>query len=90
MEEAGIRLDVFTYNLLINGFCTSMMLNRTYDFLKIIEEKGVKPNGYMYSILINGCFCCKKPDKAYETFEKMREARIKPSFILLATFQRCP
>ncbi|KAD2275738.1 hypothetical protein E3N88_41498 [Mikania micrantha] len=54
MEMVDTANDVFTYCILINGYCNMGRLKEADDLLKEMNRKGIDANSAVYNALING------------------------------------
>ncbi|KAK1281651.1 putative pentatricopeptide repeat-containing protein [Acorus calamus] len=46
--------DVWTYTILINGFCQAQLTDRGFELFKELQMKGYSPNNVTYRTLIDG------------------------------------
>ena len=56
MVERGRSPNVFSYNILINGYCKNKRIDEARSLFDEMSNKGVAPNVVTYSTLIGG-FC---------------------------------
>ncbi|KAK1313389.1 Pentatricopeptide repeat-containing protein [Acorus calamus] len=65
MLRSGVSLNVYSYNILIRGFCDNGDYMKALDFFNRMAESGCSPNVVTYNTLIS----------AYSKEGRMREAR---------------
>ena len=62
MVEKGCSLDVFSYNILINGYCKSKKIDEAKRLFHEMSNKGIIPNVVAYNTLIDGLSSGESPD----------------------------
>ncbi|MFQ6671473.1 hypothetical protein Gotur_036011 [Gossypium turneri] len=71
MQNSKLELDIFCYNILIDGLCKAGHIEIGKELFHKISLNGLKPDVYTYSIMING-FCKEGlQDEAYQLFRSM-------------------
>ncbi|KAL4316428.1 hypothetical protein AHAS_Ahas15G0284100 [Arachis hypogaea] len=71
----GIKLDLITYNLLINGLCKIYDLKEDRKLVNEMSERGLKSNKITFIILIDEY--CK--DKDIKIRRRSKELRLSPT-----------
>uniref|UniRef100_A0A803LTT7 Pentatricopeptide repeat-containing protein n=1 Tax=Chenopodium quinoa TaxID=63459 RepID=A0A803LTT7_CHEQI len=71
--KGKVELDVYSFGIMIKGFCQGNDLERAFNVLDGLDDVGMSPNVVIYTTLIDGC--CKNSDiaKAKDLFNKMEE-----------------
>nr|KJB20076.1 hypothetical protein B456_003G131800 [Gossypium raimondii]KJB20077.1 hypothetical protein B456_003G131800 [Gossypium raimondii] len=78
-SKGRVKLDVYSFGILIKGCCEAGDLGKSFELLDQIEELGLAPNVVIYTTLIDGC--CKNGDleQAKLLFAKMEELGLVPN-----------
>ncbi|PRQ39511.1 putative tetratricopeptide-like helical domain-containing protein [Rosa chinensis] len=58
IDEKGLKLNLVTYNTILNGFCRTGMTNEAMQVFSNMLTRGTKPDAITYNILIY--FYCKQ------------------------------
>ncbi|MED6139561.1 hypothetical protein PIB30_084973 [Stylosanthes scabra] len=86
MTKHGVKLNVVTYNSLMDGYCLLNELNKAiHVFNKMTQSGVVVPNVQSYNIMINGFFKSKLVDEALNIFEEMRHKNLVPNTLTYNT-----
>ncbi|KHN27336.1 Pentatricopeptide repeat-containing protein [Glycine soja] len=81
MLQNCTKVDVVAYNVLINGFCKSQLINLAYGYACEMFKKGLLPDAFTYNILI-GALCKEgKISEACYTIGVMSNMGIMPDQI---------
>ena len=56
MVEKGFSPDLFSYNILINGYCKSKQIDEAMRLFHEMSNKGIIPDVWNYNTLIGGFF----------------------------------
>ncbi|KAG5106610.1 hypothetical protein JHK82_043580 [Glycine max] len=81
MLQNCTKVDVVAYNVLINGFCKSQLMNLAYGYACEMFKKGLLPDAFTYNILI-GALCKEgKISEACYTIGVMSNMGIMPDQI---------
>jgi pentatricopeptide repeat protein len=85
MKEDGYKLDLRSYNILINGFCKKKMLDKAGELLDEMVEAGLQPHFCTYNMLASFCQIGDF-STITELLHKMRHNKIQPSVVTYGTF----
>ncbi|KAK8596337.1 hypothetical protein V6N12_064834 [Hibiscus sabdariffa] len=79
VSKEKVKLDVYSFGILIKGCCEAGDLGKSFELLDQIEKLGFSPNVVIYTTLIDGC--CKNGDldQAKMLFTKMEELGLVPN-----------
>lgn len=73
MGKERVKLDVFTFNILINGYCKSGEFEMALGVFREMKERGCEPNVVSFNTIIRGFFGKGKVEEgvrmAYEMIE---------------------
>ncbi|KAL0414805.1 UNVERIFIED_CONTAM: hypothetical protein Sradi_1682200 [Sesamum radiatum] len=67
MEGLGYSPNVFTYTILIDGYCNAKRVDDAFRLLEKMKVRNVRPNDATYRSLINGVFRSLPPNEAFES-----------------------
>ncbi|KAJ8420377.1 hypothetical protein Cgig2_026800 [Carnegiea gigantea] len=81
MREIGVSPNVFTYNILMRGFCGAGELGKGLGFFNEMERNGCLPNVVSYNTLMDAYFKAGKTNDAMELFNAMRNRSMEPNLI---------
>ncbi|KAK4784595.1 hypothetical protein SAY86_018963 [Trapa natans] len=81
MTKTGISPNVFTYNILMRGFCCAGNLEMGLHFFQEMEKKGCLPNVVTYNTLIDVYCKSRRIDDAYGLMRSMEEKNLEPNLI---------
>ncbi|KEH35571.1 pentatricopeptide (PPR) repeat protein [Medicago truncatula] len=66
-DHAGdLRLDIISYNILINAFCLDREFNAAYNLFEELQKKGLSPDSVTYGTIIKGLFIVDREDDAFK------------------------
>ncbi|XP_057444386.1 pentatricopeptide repeat-containing protein At1g62930, chloroplastic-like [Lotus japonicus] len=88
IKDKGIQPDMYTYNIIIDGLCTS---GRLKDALEVFQEllmKGYQLNVVTYNIMINGLCIEGLSDEALTLQSKMEDNGCVPDAVTYETIIR--
>ena len=80
MERAWLKIDVYTYGVLICCLCSDGNMKDALKLFKLmVEEKGLKPSDQIYDMMI--CGYCRQGSSysALRLLKKMRENGMVPN-----------
>ncbi|KAK7843518.1 pentatricopeptide repeat-containing protein [Quercus suber] len=60
MRQKGLLPDMFTTNMILNGFCKQGRMKAAIDLFMDMQRTGLSPDIVTYNTLIGGC--CKAFD----------------------------
>ncbi|KAK8627066.1 hypothetical protein V6N13_134694 [Hibiscus sabdariffa] len=81
MRNSGLELDIFFYNILIDGLCKTGHIEEAKELFHKLSVESLKPTVHTYTIMING-FCKEGlPDEAYRLFKSMGGNECLPNSI---------
>ena len=66
MKDKGHFPNVFTYTMLIEGFCIASRVDEAFGVFETMKDSGVYPNEATVRALVHGVFRCVDPSKALE------------------------
>ncbi|KAL5992685.1 hypothetical protein ACLOJK_013604 [Asimina triloba] len=81
MIGSGVSLNVFSYNILIRGFCENGNLEKALGLFDQMEENGCLPNVVTVNTLINGYCKLGKIDDAFGVFLSMAGRQLQPNLV---------
>uniref|UniRef100_A0A0A9FCP6 Pentatricopeptide repeat-containing protein n=1 Tax=Arundo donax TaxID=35708 RepID=A0A0A9FCP6_ARUDO len=81
MVRVGVRPDVISYNILIDGHCLVGGMDETMKLLGGMVSVGLKPNVVTYSILLHGFCKAGRIDDASSLFRETTELHLELSLI---------
>ncbi|CAM8910912.1 unnamed protein product [Rhodiola kirilowii] len=81
MVENGISPNVFTYNIMIRGFCGVGNMEKGLGIFDEMEKKGCLPNVVTFNTLLDAYCKMGKMDKAMELFKLMCGKGLRPNLI---------
>ncbi|KAG6479117.1 hypothetical protein ZIOFF_062577 [Zingiber officinale] len=81
MASSGVSRNVYTYNILIRGFCSRGELHRASALLPEMVHAGCSPNVVTYNTLIDGLCKSGKIDDAMSLLRTIKEKGLKPNLI---------
>ncbi|KAH7575198.1 hypothetical protein JRO89_XS02G0061400 [Xanthoceras sorbifolium] len=81
MVRSKISPNVFTYNILIRGFCVAGNIEMGLSFFSQMEKNGCLANVVTYNTLIDGYCKLRRIDKALELLRTMCVKGIEPNLI---------
>ncbi|KAF8109375.1 hypothetical protein N665_0097s0029 [Sinapis alba] len=81
MLETQVSPNVFTYNILIRGFCSAGNLDAALQFFDKMEKKGCLPNVVTYNTLIDGYCKLRRIDDGFELLRAMALKGLEPNLI---------
>ncbi|WOL19421.1 pentatricopeptide repeat-containing protein [Canna indica] len=81
MVGSGVSLNVYTYNILIRGFCSWGELDRASALLSEMMLAGCSPNVVTYNTLIDGLCKSGKVENARLLLRTMKEIGLKPNLV---------
>ena len=58
IEENNIELDVKSYNILMEHYCSVGQFSEAMKMFQSLPEKQIQPDSYSYSVLIEGLKSC--------------------------------
>ncbi|KAJ3705657.1 hypothetical protein LUZ61_009362 [Rhynchospora tenuis] len=73
MARSGVALNVYSYNILICGYCKRGYLDRAVRFLDEMEHADCSPNVFTFNTLIHWYCQCGKISEASELFSRMEK-----------------
>ena len=79
LADGGNVPDIFTYNILIHGFCKAGNINGAFKLFKELQLKGLSPDNVTYGTLINGFQMAGREEDAFRIFHQMEKNGCKPS-----------
>ncbi|XP_058086031.1 pentatricopeptide repeat-containing protein At1g02060, chloroplastic [Magnolia sinica] len=86
----GIAPDVYTFNILIRGFCLNSMVDEGFRFFKEMSKFGCSPDLITYNTLVDGLCRIGKVKIAHNLLKGMRTKSpdLKPNVITYTTIIR--
>ncbi|XP_068644150.1 pentatricopeptide repeat-containing protein At3g09650, chloroplastic-like [Aristolochia californica] len=78
VEDAGIELDVVSYNILIDGCILVDDTAGAFAFFNEMREKGIAPSKVSYTTLMKAFVVSGQPKMAHKVFDEMlKDPRVK-------------
>lgn len=81
MIRTGVSPNVFTYNILIRGFCGVRDLEKGLGFFAEMQKNGCLPNVVTYNTLIDAYCKSRRLDDAFKLFKTMPNKDLEPNLI---------
>ncbi|KAK9942182.1 hypothetical protein M0R45_007863 [Rubus argutus] len=81
MTRNGVSPNVYTYNILIRGFCGARNLEMVLYFWGEMEKNGCLPNVVTYNTLIDAYCKLKRIDEAFGLLRSMAMKGLEPNLI---------
>lgn len=81
MEKSGLKPDIFTYTMIINGYSKQTDMIRARKWLTRMLKNGLEPDAHIYTSLIDGYMREADLDKAEAMFRIMMKKNIKPTLV---------
>ncbi|KAI3525400.1 hypothetical protein L1887_04165 [Cichorium endivia] len=81
MIRIGVSPNVFTYNILIRGFCGVRELEKGLVFFNEMQKNGCLPNVVTYNTLIDANCKLRRLDDAFKLFKTMSSKDLEPNLI---------
>ncbi|XP_071691757.1 pentatricopeptide repeat-containing protein At5g39710 [Rutidosis leptorrhynchoides] len=81
MIKIGVSPNVFTYNILIRGFCGVKELEKGLGFFAEMQKNGCLPNVVTYNTLIDAYCKLRRLDDAFKLFKTMSTRMLEPNLI---------
>lgn len=81
MTKIGVQPNVFTYNILIRGFCAIREFDRGLGFFSEMERIGCLPNVVTYNTLIHAHCKVGLVDEAYKYMKLLSVKNLEPNLI---------
>ncbi|CAG8523341.1 4889_t:CDS:2 [Acaulospora morrowiae] len=79
MTSRGIRSDVATFTILIDGYAMLGQIEKAEETFRTLKSTLlIKPNAYSYTSLIKAWVWVRREDKVKEVYEEMIKEGIKP------------
>ncbi|KAH9696327.1 pentatricopeptide repeat-containing protein [Citrus sinensis] len=72
MESMGCKRDVFSYSILINGYCKNKEVDEALSLHSEMLSKGIKPTVVTYGTLFLGLFEVHQVEHALKLFDEMQ------------------
>ncbi|KAL4588752.1 hypothetical protein LXL04_001647 [Taraxacum kok-saghyz] len=81
MIKVGVSPNVFTYNILIRGFCGVKNMEKGLEFFAEMQKNGCLPNVVTYNTLIDANCKLRRLDEAFKLFKTMSSMHLEPNLI---------
>ncbi|KAK6916476.1 Pentatricopeptide repeat [Dillenia turbinata] len=81
MVRGGITPNVFSFNILISGFCANGKLEKGLEYFDEMKRNGCLPNVVTYNTLIDGFCKLGSIDEAWELLKSMSSRDLEPNLI---------
>ncbi|KAK2991483.1 hypothetical protein RJ640_016518 [Escallonia rubra] len=81
IKISGVSPNVFTYNIMIRGFCGVGELERGLSLFDLMERNGCLPNVVTYNTIINAYCKIGRVDEAYRYLNSMSVRNLEPTLI---------
>lgn len=79
LADSGVVPDIFTYNILINGFCKARNITGAFKLFQDLQLKGLTPDHVTYGTLIDGLYRVDREEDAFRISENMVKHGCEPS-----------
>ncbi|KAL2941290.1 hypothetical protein RDABS01_029640 [Bienertia sinuspersici] len=79
MKAQGVKLGLFTWSMLINGFCKNVKLDEALETIKEMENNGVVPDVFIYNSLMDGVCEGGRLGEALDVFSLLVDRRLQPN-----------
>lgn len=81
MRKKGLSPNVFTYNILIRGFCGNKELEKGLSFFDEMERNGCLPNVVTFNTIIDAYCKLGKVEQTFNLLKLMWEKNLEPNVI---------
>ncbi|KAL1218868.1 Pentatricopeptide repeat-containing protein [Cardamine amara subsp. amara] len=79
LADTGNSPDMFTYNVLLNGFCKEGNIDGALKLFSVLQLKGLSPDSVTYNTLINGLYRVGREEEAFKLFYAKDDFRHSPA-----------
>ncbi|XP_060181553.1 pentatricopeptide repeat-containing protein At1g02060, chloroplastic [Lycium barbarum] len=90
LKTYGAKPDLYTFNILIRGFCMNSMVDQGFRFFKEMERHGCDPDVITYNTIIDGLCRAGKVKIAHNVLKGMvkRGHQLSPNVVSYTTLVR--
>lgn len=81
IEKNGLKPDVSSYTMIINGYSQQSDMIRARKWLGRMQQNGIEPDAFVYTSLIDGYMREANVDTAEAMFKLMMQKDIKPTLV---------
>ncbi|OUZ99809.1 Pentatricopeptide repeat [Macleaya cordata] len=81
MIRSHVSPNVYSFNILIRGFCRDGKLEKALGFFNEMERTGCSPNVVTFNTLVDAYCKVGKIDEAFKLFELMAQRELRPNLI---------
>ncbi|CAA6654338.1 unnamed protein product [Spirodela intermedia] len=81
MTKSKVSLNVYSYNILIRGFCSYGAFDRGLGFLHEMERVGCLPNVVTFNTLVDAHCKSKRADEAFALLTSMLQKGVQPNLV---------
>ena len=82
MRRNGIKINIVTYNNLLEACCHAGRIERAFTIVKhIVQNQGLTPNSHTYNVLIKGCAKWGMITPALKLLSSMKSAGVLPTVV---------
>ncbi|KAK6235637.1 Pentatricopeptide repeat - like 10 [Theobroma cacao] len=79
MEDKGLKLDVYTYIVVMNGYANAGQMDEACEVLSKARKKHMKLSPVTYHTLIRGYYKIEEFDKALKLLAEMKDFGVQPN-----------
>lgn len=90
LKTYGVKPDLYSFNILIRGFCKSSMVDEGFKFFKEMEKFQCKPDVITYNTIVDGLCRVGKVKIAHNLMKGMlkKESSLSPNVVTYTTLIR--
>ncbi|KAF9610768.1 hypothetical protein IFM89_024624 [Coptis chinensis] len=89
LANSGVVPSLFTYNILMNGFCKSGDINSAFKLFKDLQLKGYSPDAITYGTLIDGLQRVNREEDALHVFHQMERNSVSQFGLFTIILMKC-
>ncbi|KAK4385227.1 Pentatricopeptide repeat-containing protein, chloroplastic [Sesamum angolense] len=88
LRTYGVKPDLYTFNILIRGFCVNSMVDEAFRMFKEMERFECEPDLITYNTIVDGLCRAGKVNVARNVVNGMRKKSLRPNVVSYTTLIR--